>query len=247
MGGEPTSAVLFDFSETLFAPAPEDEWIRAAATRADWVISDSDATRVANELASAFARPELAGLQPGRDLSPQSHRAALTAVFSAVESVAAGFADALYEELLEPEFWRPYPNTVIVLGRLRMGGGLALSATSHGISGRALATAVSATSSIRLHSRMSTESRSRILACSISPLLSLMCRPKTRFMSETTPLRMVARSLLVSRSYYFHRYRLGNHVVSTSSCGSSRPFRSSTASTSGEWIPRRLLRRPARL
>jgi putative hydrolase of the HAD superfamily len=122
MGGEPTSAVLFDFSETLFAPAPEDEWIRAAATRADWVISDSDATRVANELASAFARPELAGLQLGRDLSPQSHRAALTAVFSAVESVAAGFADALYEELLEPEFWRPYPDTVTVLGRLRADG-----------------------------------------------------------------------------------------------------------------------------
>lgn len=118
----PLRAVLFDFAETLFRQSARADWIRGAASRMGWQISEVEITRLAADLDEAFRRPEIAALQKGRDLSADAHRAALLAGFSAVDGAQVGLADALYEQLLEPDFWQPYPDTEEVLRRLHQEG-----------------------------------------------------------------------------------------------------------------------------
>jgi HAD superfamily hydrolase (TIGR01493 family) len=115
-------AVLFDFAETLFAESARGDWIRAAASRIGWQISETEISALTADLHDAFRRPEIAALQKGRDLTADAHRAALSAGFSAVDGAHVGLADALYDQLLEPDFWQPYPDTEPVLRQLHQEG-----------------------------------------------------------------------------------------------------------------------------
>ncbi|MEU9040792.1 MULTISPECIES: HAD-IA family hydrolase [unclassified Kitasatospora] len=127
-----TKGVMFDFSGTLFRVVSTAEWLAAftAATGLDLP---------AREQAELVDRLEEFGALPGgvpprrippevqeawdtRDLTPELHRAAYTALTRAAEPPAGLDADALYETHMAPASWRPYPDAAPVLRELRRRG-----------------------------------------------------------------------------------------------------------------------------
>lgn len=99
-------AVMFDFSGTLFRVEPTEDWLRA-------VVADSGTDLPEAELIALAALLEEAGALPGgasprrlparleplwreRDLSPEQHRAAYTALTREVPLPSPELADALY-------------------------------------------------------------------------------------------------------------------------------------------------------
>lgn len=109
--------VMFDFSGTLFRIEPTEDWLRA-------VVADAGIDLPEAELISCAALLEEAGALPGgasprllparleplwreRDLSPEQHRAACTALAREVPLPSAELADALYERHRSPAAWRP--------------------------------------------------------------------------------------------------------------------------------------------
>ncbi len=66
--------------------------------------------------------PEVQQAWDTRDLTPELHRAAYTALTRAAEPPAALDVDALYETHLAPTSWRPYPDAAPVLRELRRRG-----------------------------------------------------------------------------------------------------------------------------
>lgn len=125
-------AVMFDFSGTLFRIEPTEDWLRA-------VVTDAGVDLPEAELAACAALLEEAGALPGgasprrlparleplwreRDLSPEQHRAAYTALTREVPLPSAELADALYERHRIPAAWRPYPDTAATLVALRERG-----------------------------------------------------------------------------------------------------------------------------
>ncbi|MFE7528838.1 HAD family hydrolase [Kitasatospora sp. NPDC057542] len=124
--------VMFDFSGTLFRVVSTAEWLAAhvAATGLDLP---------AREEAELVARLEEFGALPGgvaprrvppevqqawdtRDLTPELHRTAYTALTRAAEPPAGLDVDALYDTHIAPASWRPYPDAVPVLRELRRRG-----------------------------------------------------------------------------------------------------------------------------
>ncbi|SCL52124.1 haloacid dehalogenase superfamily, subfamily IA, variant 3 with third motif having DD or ED/haloacid dehalogenase superfamily, subfamily IA, variant 1 with third motif having Dx(3-4)D or Dx(3-4)E [Micromonospora chersina] len=124
-------AVLFDFHGTLAQVEEPREWVLAAAAACGVELDRVRATALADRLLTAGraggplpARvpPRLAELWADRDLYPHAHRGAYTGLAETVDAGIEGFADALYERLLIPEGWVPYPDTEPVLGALREAG-----------------------------------------------------------------------------------------------------------------------------
>ncbi|MEU1285142.1 HAD-IA family hydrolase [Kitasatospora sp. NPDC005856] len=127
-----TKGVMFDFSGTLFRVVSTAEWLAAHTAATGLVLP-------AREEAELVARLEEFGALPGgvpprrippevqqawdtRDLTPELHRAAYTALTRAAEPPAALDVDALYESHWAPANWRPYPDAVPVLRELRRRG-----------------------------------------------------------------------------------------------------------------------------
>lgn len=125
-------AVMFDFSGTLFRVVSTAEWLTAHTAAAGLALP-------AGEEAELVARLEEFGALPGgvpprripsevqqawdtRDLTPELHRAAYTALARAAEPPAGLDVDALYETHIAPASWRPYPDAVPVLRELRRRG-----------------------------------------------------------------------------------------------------------------------------
>ncbi|MHC5904031.1 HAD family hydrolase [Streptomyces sp. S6] len=123
------SAVLFDFSGTLFRIESTDSWLRAVAGDAGLALSEAELAKYAGTLHEVGALPggtgdvrvpeELAQVWSVRDESAQAHRAAYTGLSRLVPLPDPALHDALYERHMAPAAWTPYPDAAEVLGALR--------------------------------------------------------------------------------------------------------------------------------
>lgn len=124
---EPVEAVLFDFSGTLFRFTERAEWF------AD--LHDADGAPIDVGLQAELIRrmtaptgipadlgPDERAAWERRDLDPDLHRLAYLAVLRSSGLTVPGHAESLYERVLDPESWDPYPDTVEVITRLHADG-----------------------------------------------------------------------------------------------------------------------------
>ncbi|MGC5333365.1 HAD family hydrolase [Micromonospora sp. DT62] len=127
----PVEAVLLDFHGTLAQVEEPRDWVLAAAAACGVTLERMRATALADRLLTAGRAggplptrvpPRLAELWADRDLYPHAHRGAYTGLAETVDAGIEGFAEALYERVLVPEGWVPYPDTAATLGALRAGG-----------------------------------------------------------------------------------------------------------------------------
>ncbi|MGW5652274.1 HAD family hydrolase [Streptomyces humi] len=126
------TAVLFDFSGTLFRIESTESWLRAVLAASEVVLSEDELAEAARALEVAGAQPgganpvtlpeELAGVWAVRDESAASHRAAYTGMSRRVPLPDPLLHDALYERHMTPAAWTPYPDTAEVLRTLRAHG-----------------------------------------------------------------------------------------------------------------------------
>jgi putative hydrolase of the HAD superfamily len=106
----PLRAALFDFGDTLFySPSGAEVLVEAGleplAAAALW-DEIWRASKTSQELAK------------GRDLTPATHRDAWMALFSRAEEHVPGIAEVLYERVMIPTNWTPYPDAHPVLSVL---------------------------------------------------------------------------------------------------------------------------------
>ncbi len=113
-------AVLFDWGDTLFVSPRGATVIVEAARERGARIDEASAERLWQRLWEAGKTPE--ELAKGRDLSPEAHRAVWTALFAQADAIAPGLSAALYERVMDPTRWRPYPDTRAVLSALKERG-----------------------------------------------------------------------------------------------------------------------------
>jgi HAD superfamily hydrolase (TIGR01509 family) len=112
---------MFDFSGTLFRLDEDDSW---------FVGMDGVDEAVQAELMDRLTHPTGPGVQMtgqvyqawlNRDLKPHLHREAYLHVLT-VSGLPDRHATALYERVIDPASWTPYPDTVQVLDGLRADG-----------------------------------------------------------------------------------------------------------------------------
>jgi HAD superfamily hydrolase (TIGR01509 family) len=124
-------AVLFDFHGTLAQVEPAEEWVRLAAAACGVELPPGRCAALTDALLTAGrpggprpgrVPPALAEVYADRDLDGRAHRAAYTGLFSTVDHGIEGLPDALYERLLGPQGWAPYPDTLPTLRALRERG-----------------------------------------------------------------------------------------------------------------------------
>ncbi|GIE86369.1 HAD family hydrolase [Actinoplanes regularis] len=124
-------AVLFDFHGTLAQVEDPVTWVVAAAAACGAELDRAKATILADRLVTAGRAggplphrvpPRLADHWADRDLDAHSHRAAYTGLAETVHTDVEGLADALYERLLIPDGWLPYPDTEPTLRKLHDAG-----------------------------------------------------------------------------------------------------------------------------
>ncbi|WP_030147211.1 MULTISPECIES: HAD family hydrolase [unclassified Streptomyces] len=123
------TAVLFDFSGTLFRVESTDSWLRGTLTGAGLRLAEADFTATARALEAAGALPgggdparvpeELADAWRTRDRSAALHRAAYTGLSRQVTLPDPALHDALYDRHMTPAAWAPYPDAAEVLRALR--------------------------------------------------------------------------------------------------------------------------------
>jgi len=114
-------AVLFDFSGTLFRLDAYDSWF-ADVDGVDEAVQAELMDRLTHPTGPGVSMPDRvyqAWLQ--RDLKPHLHREAYLHVLQ-VSGLAGEHAEALYQRVIEPASWTPYPDTVEVLDGLRADG-----------------------------------------------------------------------------------------------------------------------------
>jgi putative hydrolase of the HAD superfamily len=126
------TAVLFDFSGTLFRIESTESWLRAVLAETGHTLPEPELEARARELETAGALPggappvevpaDLAGLWAVRDKSAELHRAAYTGLSRRVPLPDPGLHDALYERHRTPAAWAPYPDAEEVLRTLRERG-----------------------------------------------------------------------------------------------------------------------------
>ncbi|MDQ0389273.1 putative hydrolase of the HAD superfamily [Streptomyces sp. DSM 42143] len=122
------TAVLFDFSGTLFRVESTDAWLGGALADTGTTLSGPDLAATARALEEAGALPggtpparipeELAGVWEVRDESARLHRAAYTGLSRQVRLPDPGLHDVLYDRHMTPDAWSPYPDAAEVLSTL---------------------------------------------------------------------------------------------------------------------------------
>ncbi|GAA2218483.1 HAD-IA family hydrolase [Streptomyces nogalater] len=126
------TAVLFDFSGTLFRVESTESWLRAVLTQTGHALPEAEVARLAGALEEAGALPggaapaevpaDLAGTWAVRDESAALHRAAYTGLSRRVPLPDPALHDALYQRHMTPAAWTPYPDAPEVLRALRERG-----------------------------------------------------------------------------------------------------------------------------
>ena len=109
--------VLFDWGDTLFSPPDAAAVIVAAAAERGVPIGPHEARALWADLWEAGKTAE--ELAKGRDLSAEAHRDVWTALFERAHSKVPDIATALYERVMDPRAWIPYPDTASTLRALR--------------------------------------------------------------------------------------------------------------------------------
>jgi len=116
----PIRGVLFDWGDTLFSPPDAGTVIVAAAAERGVHIEPTKARALWDELWVAGKMPE--ELAKGRDLSADAHREVWTALFERANAAVPDIAGILYERVMDPSAWIPYPDTAMTLRALRSRG-----------------------------------------------------------------------------------------------------------------------------
>ena len=134
------TAVLFDFSGTLFRIESTEAWLRAALDGAGLELAAPELAEKAEALERVGALPggapplrvpeELAEGWEVRDPRSEWHRAAYTGLSRQVPLPDPGLHDVLYERHMSPDAWSPYPDAAEVLSALR-GRGIAVGVVSN--------------------------------------------------------------------------------------------------------------------
>src|SRR4029079_17457592 len=126
-------AALFDFSGTLFRLEEDDSWFEGITSQGetDWGLAPSRADgHVQAELMRRLTAPTGRSVDMGpdeyhawvnRDLAPHLHREAYLHVLRE-SGMADHHAESLYQRVISPESWIPYPDTAEVFGALRAQG-----------------------------------------------------------------------------------------------------------------------------
>ncbi|NMO02399.1 HAD-IA family hydrolase [Gordonia sp. TBRC 11910] len=116
-------AVLFDFSGTLFRFTENDEWFADLHDESGDDIDIHTQAELVRRMTQPVGLPadlpddaRIAWKQ--RDLDPAQHRRAYLAMLRRSGLSVPGHAESLYERVLDPASWQPYPDTVDVLKAL---------------------------------------------------------------------------------------------------------------------------------
>jgi len=109
--------VLFDWGDTLFSPPDAGNVIIAAAAERGVLVDPADARALWNELWAAGKTPE--ELAKGRDLSADAHRDVWIKLFERAHTAVPDIASTLYQRVMDPRAWIPYPDTAPTLRALR--------------------------------------------------------------------------------------------------------------------------------
>ena len=112
--------MLFDWGDTLFSPPDAGSVIVAAAEERGVPVDAERARALWDELWEAGKMPE--ELAKGRDLSAAAHREVWTGLFQRANAAVPGIAPTLYERVMDPRAWIPYPDTEPTLRALRARG-----------------------------------------------------------------------------------------------------------------------------
>ncbi len=121
-------AVLFDWGDTLFAPPDAAVVIADVARERGVPLASERARAIWEELWAAGKEPE--EIAKGRDLSLEAHRTVWTSLFQRAEPHVPGISRALYERVMDPASWVPYPDTGPTLRALK-GRGLKIGVVSN--------------------------------------------------------------------------------------------------------------------
>ncbi|MGW3355303.1 HAD family hydrolase [Streptomyces bungoensis] len=126
------TAVLFDFSGTLFRVESTESWLRAVLRERGLALPEPELAQAARALEEAGALPggaepvalpeECAAAWAVRDASAALHRAAYTGLSRRVPLPDPALHDALYDRHMTPAAWSPYPDAAEVLRTLRERG-----------------------------------------------------------------------------------------------------------------------------
>lgn len=116
----PIRAVLFDWGDTLFSSPRADEVIVAYARDRGVTVAPEAAAALWTRFWDAGKTAEEHA--KGRDLSEAAHRRVWTALFAPADDLVPGLAQVIYEQVMHPSTWRPYPDTEWILRELRARG-----------------------------------------------------------------------------------------------------------------------------
>jgi HAD superfamily hydrolase (TIGR01493 family) len=132
--------VMFDFSGTLMRVTDTRSWLAAGLAAAGIPVADGELERWTGRLETvgalpggrdpAVVPPHLYRLWHERDLDAERHRAAYTGLAHEAGLPWPGLVDVLYDLHTEPQMWRPYPDTMEALARLR-GRGVPVAVVSN--------------------------------------------------------------------------------------------------------------------
>ncbi|MGX9789587.1 HAD family hydrolase [Mycobacterium sp. MMS18-G62] len=118
-------AVLFDYSGTLFRLEEDDSWfdgIEVDEREVDGHVQAELMRRLTAPTGrSVKMTPEAHQAWVNRDLEPHLHREAYLHVLRQ-SGLADHHAEALYERVIDPSSWTPYPDTAAVLKGLHRQG-----------------------------------------------------------------------------------------------------------------------------
>ncbi len=113
----PVRGVLFDWGDTLFESPHAPTVILEAARERGITLRPESAEKIWNDLWDAGKTAEEHA--KGRDLSREAHRRVWTDLFSRANPTIPGIDRLLYERVMDPAGWIPYPDTAPTLRALR--------------------------------------------------------------------------------------------------------------------------------
>lgn len=116
----PIRGVLFDWGDTLFAPPDAAKVIAEAARARGMALAPDRARAIWDELWARGKTPE--ELAKGRDLSADAHRTVWTSLFRTADVHIPGVGRELYDRVMDPVAWTPYPDTAPTLRTLKERG-----------------------------------------------------------------------------------------------------------------------------
>ncbi|CAN5201789.1 HAD-IA family hydrolase [soil metagenome] len=120
MIGSPASrieAVLFDWGDTLFFSPRGETVLLEAAHEVGVRLESATASAIWAEIWAAGKTPTEHA--KGRDLSADAHRSVWTSLFAAADEVVPGASAILYDRVMHPGGWLPYPDARPALVALR--------------------------------------------------------------------------------------------------------------------------------